>query len=149
VELDLSIPSRVQELRTGLRRASLMALLSDYGSLKCADFHDRVYGLLSLAINGHRYPIDYESGELKYLFTTIEFCRMYGVYLTEETELFAVASTICTALSIDLESLTQSASSLSNIEDIECQVLLSSFETITTLDLCCRRHASLECQRCH
>ncbi|KAL6240619.1 hypothetical protein RBB50_012446 [Rhinocladiella similis] len=148
-ELSLSIPFRVQELRTGQRRASLVALLSDYGSQKCRDFHDHVHGLLSIAINGHRYPVDYKSSKLQSLFTTIEFCRKHGAYLPEETELFSVASTICSALSIDLELLMDSSPSFCNIEDIECRALLSPFKITTTVKQGYQRNAPIECHCCH
>jgi hypothetical protein len=54
-QLSTSIPLLLHELRTRNRRASEMALLSDFGILKCTNFHDHVYGLLSLAVNGHCY----------------------------------------------------------------------------------------------
>jgi hypothetical protein len=74
----MSIRFRLDELRTETRRPSLMALMADFGALKCTDFHDHVYGPGSLAIQGGHLRVDYDSSLLTLFLTTLHFCRRHG-----------------------------------------------------------------------
>lgn len=74
--LPLSVPQALtylQDVRKGTRRSTLAALVSDFSSSQCSDFHDKVYGLLSLLQNGHRYPVDYNTNELEFFLGALQF----------------------------------------------------------------------------
>jgi hypothetical protein len=144
-----SIPSRVDEFRTGSRRTSLIALLTDFGALNCANFRDRVYGLLSLAINRHYYPIDYDSTLVNHFFTTLQFCQRYGAYLAEEAELFSSARMICDALKIDTKFFENAALSGHVAALIVCNTVVSSFAINASAGVGSRKQPLLECRHCH
>jgi hypothetical protein len=148
-QLVTSIPFRIDELRTGTRRTSLMALIADFGALKCKNFHDHVYGLRSLAIHGHHLRIEYNSSLLTLFFTTLRFCVRHGACLIEEAELFSCARTICKALDIDSNLLENASFSGGAVANITCNAVLSSFGTVVTTGVGSRTQPLLECRHCH
>jgi hypothetical protein len=122
--------------------------MADFGALKCTDFHDHVYGLRSLAIQGGHLRVDYNSSLLTLFFTTLQFCQRHGASVPEETMLFPGARTICNAFGIDSESLEKASFSSRAVANISCRAVVSSFAAVATTAVGCRTQPLLECRHC-
>ena len=61
------------------------AVLVDHGEAECSDWHDRVYGLLSLVTDGARFPVDYSISKIDLISEVILFGRNHQSYSWPET----------------------------------------------------------------
>ena len=77
-ELRLSNAGKLCANRNGVQRTDprdrrLVQVLANYSLSECSDWHDKIYGLLSLVRGGHRFPADYSVGKVELLMAAIEF----------------------------------------------------------------------------
>jgi hypothetical protein len=82
----------------------LEEVLASHSLNECADWHDKVYGLLSLVRNSDRFPIDYSIGKIELIMAVIRFEAHIRTWL-----ILAVAHFLMILLGIpDLELLQHS-----------------------------------------
>jgi hypothetical protein len=145
--LGAHIPSRLNDMRTGRRRSSLAALLSDFAQSRCTDFHDKVYGLLSLAYNGHYYQIDYRLDHWGLFHRTLQFCLDRGSLVEEEFQLFPTARTLARAL-VQASSLFLDMSEGDEEKYVlPCRAMLSTFTLVDETDTIFS-NSVVECRYC-
>ncbi|KIH89914.1 hypothetical protein SPBR_00360 [Sporothrix brasiliensis 5110] len=67
---------------------TLIELLQDHRAAKCADLHDKVYGLLGMATNGGGFPIDYNKSLFDLWVDTMVFLNGKRLLTAEHNVVF-------------------------------------------------------------
>ncbi|KAJ9661309.1 hypothetical protein H2198_002052 [Neophaeococcomyces mojaviensis] len=113
--------TRLQDVRKGTRRSTLAALVFDFSSSQCSDFHDKVYGLLSMLQNGHRYPVDYNTNELEFFLSALRFGQGPGADFDAEAQAFVLARTLFRSLYLEAGTIVEQAKAASEMPYIRCR----------------------------
>lgn len=146
--LRYSVPqalSNLQDVRKGTRRSTLAALVSDFSSSQCSDFHDKVYGLLSLLQNGHRYPVDYNTNEMEFFLGALQFGQGPGADFDAEAQAFVLARTLFQSLPLKAGIVVKQAKAASDMLYVRCR---ASRFPLKQSQVSCGRQRSYICPNC-
>jgi hypothetical protein len=83
-------PMRLSKLRHGRNTGShtLRTLLRDHQEAKCKERRDKVYGLIGLAADAHRFPMDYTKSLIEVWADVMHYTKKNGLLPEEDTVMF-------------------------------------------------------------